>query len=233
MLFTLKKILSSLLMPMSIGLIILFIGLYFLYRNKLAKAKLFLSVGVIWITIMSYAPFSNTFISGVENRYQRVDIFPSNVKHILLLGGDKEARAWEALRLYNLIDDAKIITSGYAGVSTKAGAINTAKFLEEAGVNKKDLIIHIKPKDTKEEVLAMKEAFGENPFFLVTSAYHMPRAMALFEKEGLHPIAAPIDYKILGYDETYSIPSGFALHRTEVAWHEYMGLLWSTLRGQI
>jgi hypothetical protein len=37
------------------------------------------------------------------------------------------------------------------------------------------------PKDTEEEAAAVKQAIGDAPFLLVTSASHLPRAMIFFE----------------------------------------------------
>ena len=231
--FIFKKILSAVLMPLSLGLILGFLGLWFLYRDNLQKAKIFLSISFIWIVTISYVPFSNILISPLENIYPKLHVIPKDVKYILLLGGDRENRGWEALRLYNKIKNAKIITSGYAGRSNTPEAIKTANILIELGIPKEDIIVHNKPKDTKEEAIKIKELLGKKSFILITSAYHIPRAIALFKQEGLNPIPAPTDYKIKDSDKFLSMPSGGNLKKTEVAWHEYLGLLWSKFRGQI
>ncbi|MBL6970382.1 MAG: YdcF family protein [Campylobacterales bacterium] len=233
--FLLKKVLSAVLMPFSLGLLILLIGLFFLFKNSYKKAKVFLVFGFIWIVLISYVPVSNFLIAPLENSYKKLDlkVIPKDTKYILLLGGDRENRGWEALRIYNYLPNAKIITSGYAGRGTVPEAIKTAKVFESIGIPKKDIIIHSKPKDTKEEAIKIKEILGSSKFILVTSAYHMPRAMALFQKEGLEPIAAPTDFQIKDSNKALSVPQGNNLKKTEQAWHEYLGLLWSKLRGQI
>lgn len=231
--FIVKKIISAMIMPLSIGLFLALIGLVFLYLNKLKKAKIFLTISILWISILSYSPFANFLIEPLENKYQKLENIPADVKYILLLGGDMEHRAWEVLRLYHQIPNAKIITSGYEGNLNIPEAIRTANILSEIGIPKEDIIIHSKPKDTKEEAIKIKELLEETPFFLITSAYHMPRAMALFKQEGLNPIPAPTDFKIKDSDKVLSTPNGKNLQKTEIAWHEYLGLLWSKLRGQI
>ncbi len=231
--FLLKKILSAILMPLSIGLFLGFLGLWFLYKENLKKAKLFLTVSFIWIVAISYVPIANIFIAPLENSNKIIKDIPKDIKYILLLGGDRENRGWEVLRLYHKIPNSKIITSGYAGSGDIPEAIKTANILIELGIAKKDIIIHSKPKDTKEEAVEIKKLLGAKPFILVTSAYHMPRALALFKKEKLNPIPAPTDYKIKDSDKILSVPSGYSLKKTEIAWHEYLGLLWSKLRGQI
>ena len=231
--FIVKKIISAMIMPLSIGLFLALIGLVFLYLNKLKKAKIFLTISILWISILSYSPFANFLIEPLENKYQKLENIPADVKYILLLGGDMEHRAWEVLRLYHQIPNAKIITSGYEGTLKIPEAIRTANILSEIGISRNDIIIHSEPKDTKEEAIKIKETLGTTPFILITSAYHMPRAIALFQKEGLHPISAPTDFKIQKTPNFFSVPNGGSVYTIEIAWHEYLGLLWSKLRGQI
>ncbi len=73
------------------------------------------------------------------------------------------------------------------------------------------------------------------PFYLVTSAMHMPRAKALFEKQGLHPIAAPAYYAtVKGRSYPFwqhCLPNIGNLVRFHAVWHEYLGQLWGKMRG--
>ncbi len=220
-------------MPLTLGLIIAFIGLIYLYKNQIKKAKIFLTISIIWIATISYTPFSNLLISPLENQYTALSETPKDVKYILLLGGGRENRGWEALRLYNQMPNSKIITSGYAGRGSEAEAVTTANILYGLGIPKKDVIIHSSPKDTQEEAIKIKQTLGEEKFILITSAYHMPRALALFKKEGLNPIIAPTDFKIKDSDKALSVPSAYALKKTEVAWHEYLGLVFSKIKEDI
>jgi len=230
--FILKKILSVMLMPLSIDIILITIGLYFLYNNNIKKAKIFLTISFTWIILISCSPFSNIIISPLENSYSKATIIPKDIKYILLLGGDKKNRGWEVLNLYNQMSNAKIITSGYKGSYKTSEAVRAANLLIQVGIPQKDIIIHDKPRDTKEEVIVNKQLIGVQPFFLVTSAYHMPRAIALFKKEGLNPIAAPIDFKTRDHN-IFDLVSAKNLIKVQLSFHEYFGILWAKLRGQI
>ena len=227
--FTIKKILSAFLMPLSLGLLIVAVGLWFLYTQSYKKAKFYLSVGFLWIFIVSYGPFSNYYIGTIESQYAKIDD-RVNAKYILLLGGDFESRAYEAIRLYYQIPNSKIITSGYSGREYNIPeAIRSANKLMKLGINKEDILIQSEPKDTHEEALYVKRIVKNEPFILVTSAYHMPRAMKLFEKEGLHPIAAPT--RFLQQKSFFtSLPNGGNLTKTEITAHEYLGLLWNKIK---
>ena len=78
----------------------------------------------------------------------------------------------------------------------------------------------------------MQKLVGNQAFILVTAAYHMPRSMALFKKLGLHPIAAPTNFLVKEKD-WFDILNEKALLNFEVALHEYIGLLWYSIKGDI
>ena len=227
--FTLKKLLSAFLMPLSVGLIIFAIGLWFLYRGGYKKAKFYLTIGFLWIFIISYAPFSNTLLEPLENQYKKIDS-SVQAKYILLLGGDYNNRAYEAIRLHHLIHGSKIITSGYAKRGkTIPEAIENANNLISLGISPNNILIQKEPKDTQEEAQYIKKIVKDEKFILVTSAYHMPRAMKLFKKEGLNPIPAPANF-LTEESLLISRPSGKNLQKTEIAVHEYLGTLFNKIK---
>lgn len=231
--FILKKAVSAFMMPLSIGLLLLLLGIVLLYLEKNNKAKILLTVSFIWIGLFSHNQLSNFLLKPLESQYEPLTKIPKDVKHILLLGGDKYNRGWEALRVYNLIPNSKIITSGYAGSAHEPEALINAKMLIASGVKKEDIIIHSTPKDTKEEAVKIKEVLGNKPFILITSASHMPRAMAIFKKTGLNPIPSPTAYWYKENGTVFSMPDGSSLSNSEKAWHEYLGIIWGKLRGHI
>jgi uncharacterized SAM-binding protein YcdF (DUF218 family) len=231
--FIAKKIVSAFVMPLSIGLVLLIVAIFYLYANNIKKAKKYLILGLVWIGLVSYVPFANYLIKPLETAYPKLTVIPTDVKYIVFLGGDRQNRGWEVLRLYHNIQDCKIITSGYAGRGKIAGAIKTANLLQSVGIPKDDILVYPKPQDTKQEALNIKKILQNKPFILVTSAYHMPRAMMIFRSIGLDPIAAPTDYKIRSSDKYSSLPDGYALKRTERAWHEYLGIIWFKLKEMV
>ncbi|MCE9619647.1 MAG: YdcF family protein [Planctomycetes bacterium] len=73
---------------------------------------------------------------------------------------------------------------------------------------------------------------GAPRILLVTSAYHMGRAEKLFRKAGLSVHSFPVDFQTPPLDAITLrsfIPSGGALHQTEMALHEVMGSLYDAL----
>lgn len=68
--------------------------------------------------------------------------------------------------------------------------------------------------------------------YLVTSAWHMSRAMWSFKHFGFDPVAAPTDYQLSpGHNSIMGLlPSARALYLSSLALHEYIGLLWYWIR---
>ena len=72
---------------------------------------------------------------------------------------------------------------------------------------------------------------GVQSVYLVTHAWHMPRAKMTFERAGLHVVPAPIAYKTgTGVKVLDFIPSAHALADSYVFFHEVLGTLWYRLR---
>lgn len=231
--FIIKKIVSILLMPSSWWFIIGMVGLWYLYHNKIKRAKKILTISFVWIILISYAPFANFLISPLERKYPilNTENIPKNIKYALILGGGIDSRTWEIMRLYHKIPNLKIITSGRSILKKISEAEETQIRLISCGVDKDDIIMNKSPKDTEEEALALKKLIGtEQPFILVTSAYHLPRSMLLFKSMGLNPIPAPSDFQIEDTDGIFSIPSPTQMRKTEKAWHEYIGILWHLIK---
>lgn len=75
-------------------------------------------------------------------------------------------------------------------------------------------------------------ADGIRRLYLVTHAWHMPRAMAAFRANGLEPIAAPTRFVSRSTGDWLDfVPSAQALTTTYYAVHEWLGLAWYRLRG--
>ncbi|WP_419768346.1 YdcF family protein [Arcobacter sp.] len=230
MLFNLKKFVSFFLEPFTFGFLVLLLAFIFLLFNSYKKAKVSLFLGLAFIFLISNSLFSNFLISPLENQYKdqkNIDI--SKVEYILLLGGDFESRAYEVLKLSLKLKDAKIITSGYAGKKLISDALYAKNELISLGVNENRIIMQDKPKDTIEEAISIKKLINDKPFILVTSAYHMPRAIKIFQKQGLNPIAMSTDFTVKK-QKSNSYLSIKELKKVTMAIHEYIGLVWLTIK---
>ncbi len=230
MAFSLKKFISFFLEPFTFGFLILLMAFLFLFFNSYKKAKIFLSIAIIYFFVVSSSIFSNLIMSPLEETYknqENVDI--SNVEYILLLGGDFEKRFDEVIRLSKKLKNAKIITSGYEGSGVIPEAIKAKERLISYGIQKNRIIMQEKPKDTIEEAMSIKKLLNDEPFILVTSASHMPRAMKIFHSQGLKPIAIPTAFTVKENKPNSYLSVG-EIKKTAMAMHEYLGMTWLKIK---
>jgi uncharacterized SAM-binding protein YcdF (DUF218 family) len=246
--FIFKKIVSAFLLPIPIGLFLLFMAFIYLMFNSYKKAKIFLFLGLSWFLIFSFQPFSNALLSPLENSYPSLLQTPK-VNYILVLGSGHKSdeslsitsqvkmvainRLVEGIRHYKNLENAKLIVSGYGSNDENSHAFMQEKLAISLGVKQEDIIRLDTTKDTKEEAIEAKRIVEDEALILVTSASHMKRAVLLFQKEGLHVIASPTNH--LAYeDDSYSAYfSAKNIRNSETAIHEYLGLLYSYLRNEI
>ncbi|MFN4132375.1 MAG: YdcF family protein, partial [Caldimicrobium sp.] len=91
------------------------------------------------------------------------------------------------------------------------------------------------PLDTLRSAKELKKILPENqPFLLLTSAYHLPRALFLFKKEGLNPIPYPTNFNYLLCKPSkaflYFFPQDLYLNLTNLAFQEYLALFYYKLK---
>jgi uncharacterized SAM-binding protein YcdF (DUF218 family) len=102
------------------------------------------------------------------------------------------------------------------------------------GVQEDRIVLETLSRDTAEQADRIRSIVKEEGVVLVTSAIHMPRSMQLFEQHGIRPVPAPADFtgrKISGSNPARFFPRAFELGKVESALHEYLGLLWSAVKG--
>jgi uncharacterized SAM-binding protein YcdF (DUF218 family) len=101
--------------------------------------------------------------------------------------------------------------------------------LNELGVDKSMIFTDVNSRDTLQNAFFTKkfcEKYGFKSIILVTSAYHMPRSVMVFEKAGLQVIPYPADFKM---DKKYTLYSYFpkmnVLQDSTKAIREYVGII--------
>lgn len=141
----------------------------------------------------------------------------------------------EGIRLWRANPGSKLI---FTGAAAKTNNVSTAeagaRVAQSLGVPRSEIITLDKPKDTEEEAIAVKQAIGDTPFLLVTSASHLPRAMIFFQQAGLHPLPAPanqlaIDSPLNPWER--AIPSPVWLMHSDRVGYETLGRIWQWLKG--
>jgi len=243
--FLIKKFVTFFMEPLGTVLMLFVIGLYFLFSNKNSLAKVFLSLALGILLLFSYQPFSNFLVKNLENQYPKYD-YKQDIKYIHVLGSGHNTdesqplssqvaskRVLEGVIIHFKTPDSKLIFTGYEGNTNITNAQMNTKLALALGVKEEDIIINGKPKDTKEEAIFTKSILGDESFVLVTSATHMPRSMKLFKSLGLNPIPAPTAFYKDESAKFFNSPDIDSLENSRMAVHEYIGILWSMIKGWI
>ena len=244
--FLLKKTVAYFCEPFGMVLALFILGMYFLLVNKYSQSKKILSLCFFLLFLYSYPPFSNFLIENLENQYPKYD-YKSDSKYIHVLGSGHNVdpaqplssqlgsasvkRVLEGIIIHRNINDSLLVFTGYEGFTSMPTAIMHSKLALAVGVKKENMIINPLPRDTREEALYIKSIVGKKEFLLVTSATHMPRSIMLFESLGLHPIPAPTHYYKEKFDGFLRIPTLDDFSKSQIAMHEYLGILWAKLRS--
>lgn len=256
--FLLKKIVAPFLFPVPLSILFSFSGLFFLFFTRKRKTGIFLvTVGILIFSLLSFSQISSKIVAPLEQKYGVYSPSLSQTKsapalYVIVLGGghvsdpslpvtsqlsgDSLLRLVEGIRVYRKNPGSKIILSGGAVFDPVPEAQIMADAAQALGIKIDDLIMESSSRDTEDQASLIKKIVGRNRFILVTSASHMPRAMALFRKLGMDPIPAPAGHlakKFRQLSPGQFFPSADALRKSERAVYEYLGILWARLRGQI
>lgn len=241
-LFLLKKIISALIMPLSIIIILLVLAiLFFQYKKRFSYACLI--VATLLLTLGSFRPFANLVMAPIENQHVAFTRSSEPIDYIVILGcrhtTDPELpatselgvcslqRLVEAIRILRVHPEARLITSGYAGHDEMSNAEKMKEAAMLLGVPERKIIVESFPQDTEEEAeLIAPRVTGKN-VVLITNSDHMPRAIKYFQLQGVHPIAAPAGKWIKGNSNEknwpYYLPIPGNLEQTTHAWYESLG----------
>lgn len=89
-------------------------------------------------------------------------------------------------------------------------------------------------RSTYESAANLKSQLQTRPFYLVTSAGHMPRSIAVFQSLDMRPIPAPTDFFTpRAWYRADILPEAQYLEMSDLAVHEYLGMLWYWIRGHV
>lgn len=241
-LFVLKKIISIFIMPINLVFILLILAI--IYFNKRPKVSFKYLISAVLLLLLSSMPIvSNNLMASIEDNYEAFTRSSKPVDYIVILGNGHSSndalpvtsqlkvaslqRLVEALRIYKIHPEARIITSGFAGNDPVSNAEKMKQSLVLLGVSEQKIITENFPKDTEEEALLISPRVQGSNVVLITNADHMPRSMKYFQLQGVFPIAAPTGYWVRGLNNITSwrdyTPSSKKLEQTTVLWYESLG----------
>ncbi|UAL45064.1 YdcF family protein [Shewanella inventionis] len=246
--FWFKKLLSQLVMPIPLTVLLLLLAAL-LWRSqgqwllKLGKVSLSLAIAVLFLCSQSQVSYwlsdslESRFLPNNQNMAQGCVVMvlgSSNTEKpgltaVQQLSATALARLSEGIRQLSLGQQCTLVVSGYSGgIQPTPHASIMGNAAIELGVNPANIIKFDQPKDTIEEAYALQQLIGSQPFKLVTSATHMPRAMMIFTQIGMQPQAAPTDF--IARQSFWWRLDADQLLASQRSIHEYVGMLWLNIK---
>jgi uncharacterized SAM-binding protein YcdF (DUF218 family) len=246
------------LLAQPVSLIALFLGLGLLlsFRKGRWWGRSMMLLGFLFLFLTAFTTFGYLLITPLEARFVR-PAEPAHIDGIVVLGGAMDGevntvrhgwelnrsgdRMVEAARLALAHPEAKIvIAAGPAALALEQEpeAYAARRLFEAFGIVPDRLVLDDKSRNTEENAQFAKSLAGAaqgQTWLLVTSAFHMPRAVGLFRKAGFATIPWPADYLASGAEgarlKPDQSPENIAV--SSIALREWVGLLGYWMTGKI
>lgn len=260
-LFWLKKFISFWLMPLSFTVAMMGVGLWLMRSEKRATlGRRLMLAGLLLLVVLSNKYTSRLLIRPLETQYPALPEFTAGTppparlaacRFVAILGGgnghspDMAAtnllstsalgRVVEAARILRVLPEVKVIVSGPGGPTKPSHAVILGRAVQSFGIAADRIIYVDYAHDTEDEANAIRKIAGDAPVAVVTSAWHMPRAMALCRGAGVDALACPADFLSHADDDFYFTGLLWdvgALGVSSLGVREHIGYLWVGLRGK-
>lgn len=250
----LAKLATALIQPLGLVLLLLLAGLGLALRRRPRGASAFIALAAIGLWASATPVTSAWLRRPIESRYppRPIEQLPA-ADVILVLGGGIEPPVPPRLRPeVNLAGDralyaAALVRAGKAPRVLVAGgaypwqneppdSTATQRLLEELGVPAGAITLESESRSTRENCVEARALLGPAPLrvLLVTSALHMPRALAACRAVGLDATPATTDVEVLhdpGSGILYWLPDSETLDATSRALKELLGTAVYRVRG--
>jgi len=258
----LSKLLPLLIYPLGLACLLIVLVLILEKNHMWYRGWLFAVLAILLLSGNRWVSYG--LARSLEWRNLPPETTPSAEVIVLLGGGTESAdpprpmtevnsagdRVLYAAKLYR--DGAApniLVSGGNLGFSTSRGTTpgeEMREILLLTGVPQSAIWEQTQSENTYEDAVYSAEILAErgiDEIILVTSAIHMPRAKALFEKQGLTVIPAPVDFTVteqnwesvfqpsIGEVFIHLLPNASALGLTTNALKEYLGFAVYSLRG--
>jgi uncharacterized SAM-binding protein YcdF (DUF218 family) len=198
------------------------------------------------MVLASWKPLPQTFLRPLESRFPSWQDAGADVVGIVILGGalDGEAAAWigsglsnatgritEGVFLARRFPQARILYAG--GGETVSEADQGRLLLGRLGVDLARIVIEPNSRTTAENAAFACSVAHRRPgdrWLLITSAWHMPRAVGAFRAVGFEVEAYPVDYRAMPTSDLFDLGAGLELLR--IGLKEYLGLIAYWIAGR-
>jgi uncharacterized SAM-binding protein YcdF (DUF218 family) len=254
--FILSKTLGVLLLPTNFLIVLAVIGALLSVTRFARAGRRIMIAAIVLLALAAFSPLGNLLLYPLESRFPPWDAAQGAPDGIVVLGGpiDPDLSAAHGRPVVNSAPDrfvaaavlaqkypnARIVYSGGSSslISNEAREADYAAALfESLGVARARLLLDRDSRNTYENALFSKALAAPKPgqrWLLVTSAFHMPRAVGLFRKAGFAVEPYPVDWRIGQRGDVLAFTqfSTDGLIHTDAAMREWLGLVAYWLAGR-
>ena len=263
MLFALKKVVSALVAPLFVSILLLCAGIVLLAmrrsRRQARWGMFCVCAGMALLTLASCGPMVNWLSRPFESAYDAYRPAPGQpIDHVVVLGSSHRpssafpATAWldaeaqsrllEGMRVQRLHPGSRLLFTGMSGPNEISHPQAQVMAAQAVGVPADATLASDAPlRDTATEARYIARRLGDQPFVLVTSSWHMPRAMRWMRLAGAHALPAPAARSSASAPGAAPSQSALwqlnpkinprSLEKSHRLLHESLGLLWLMLGG--
>ena len=254
--FIFGKLFWAAVQPGNLLLLVLLGGFLLLLgsRGRRGRGRMLIGLAAIGFLVFAVAPVGPAMLLVLEQRFPRPQTLPARIDGILVLGGAVDpglslaygetvfnssvARVLAGIALARRHPEAKLALVGGEGELFPVGfaeARATSRFVVDEGITAARIILEERSRSTHENAVFAKESIRPGPaetWILVTSAFHMPRAVASFRAVDWPVIPYPVDFKVdpnTVWRGNFNLVEGLGTATT--AGKEWAGLAGYRLRG--
>ncbi len=247
MTFALSKIFWLVAQPANLLLLLLLLGLLLALTPWRRIGQWLMTVVTLCFVVIAILPLGDWLIQPLEQRFPAPDALPDQVDGVIVLGGavgvagtveygrpalnGHAERMTEFIALARRYPKAKLVFTGGNATLLGNGKVteaDVARFLfETIGPPPDRVIYESESRNTFENAVNSKRLVAptdDERWLLVTSAFHMPRAMGVFRKAGWIVQPYPVDYKSRRRPRMrFSLSGGLSM--LHFATHEWIGMV--------
>jgi len=257
MFFVLSKVAGFFVVPSNFIALLCALGAVLALTRWRRAGSRILALGLGLLLIAGYSPLGNALLLVLTERFPAWQDDGRAPDGIVVLGGSIDAdvtvarnsletdasseRIFAMLQLAQRYPKARIVFSGGSGSlvgNMIAEAPVAGQLLIQYGVAPDRIILESASRTTAENATMTRELVAPKPgerWLLVTSAFHMPRSIGVFRAIGFEVEAYPVDWRTRGWVDLRwpfdQLSAGLA--RTDIAVHEWVGLIAYRLSGRI
>lgn len=260
--FIASKLIWVLIRPESWVAGLFLFGVLALWRDRLRAAKAILSIALLALFSIGIFPMGSLLLAPLEARYPPAPDL-QEVSGIIVLGGAEEADRWaasgeialndagerflEGIALAHRFPNVPVVVSGATPSLFGSGADTSTlikRIFTTAGIAPDRILIEGQSRNTAENARSTRELLeahtgtvgtmdSATPWIIVTSAFHMPRAIASFEAAGWRKITPwPTDYRSGVFRDRIGWHPARNLEELNTAAKEWVGLFAYRLTGR-